>query len=194
MSTVRGRGSPESWVWDYFSIKDNSIRMSVCDICGKEERHRIYSVCSKNMRKHLSTHNDIYNNIIDKKVIHWESHFERVQCSTDSISGNIKCQYCNEYNNILLRICKGPDMEFHLYVYHNVTKTDWNYLENWRDKNTKDYYTVTWKPTESIKRTRLCKQCVSHQFQRSNLCIMLKHLIQVHGVIPNVPSEKLPEE
>jgi len=157
------RGSPQSWTWDYFSIKDNAIRMSVCDICGKEEKHRIYSDCSKDMRKHLSTkHTDIYNKIEDINEIHWESHFERVQCSTDSINGNIKCQYCNEYNDILLRVFKGKTMESHLKEEHNVTENDWNYLEDWRDKNTEDYYDLTQEHIRSIKKTRLCKKCGHH--------------------------------
>jgi len=86
----------------------------------------------------------------------------------------------------------GDTMKDHLKKDHNVTETDWNYLENWRDTNTKEYYELIRRPTESIKRTRLCKQC-DHQFQRSNLCIMLKHLIQVHNLIPDVPSDKLPK-
>jgi len=97
-------GRHESWVWDYFSIKDNGIGMSVCNICGKERSYRIRTNCL-NMRRHLSTkHTDIYNKIINKTAIYWESHFERMQCLTDSIHGNIKCKHCDEYNDILLGV------------------------------------------------------------------------------------------
>jgi len=120
-----------SWVWDYFSIKDNGIGKSVCDICGKEQSYKIYTDCLNDMRKHLSTkHTEIYNKIINKKTIHWESHFERVQCLTNSIHGNIKCKHCDKYNDIL-RVWKGATMEDHFKEDHNVRKRDWNYFQDW---------------------------------------------------------------
>jgi len=131
-----GSDSPQSWIWDYFSIKDDTIYMSVCDICGEEQRHIICHDDLYDMRRHLYTkHTAIYKEITHTRgVIHWESHFERVQCSTDSINGNIKCKHCTEYNDILLRVSKGITMGSHLKKEHYVTKHHWKYLENWRDE------------------------------------------------------------
>ncbi|XP_025266934.1 uncharacterized protein LOC112638822 [Camponotus floridanus] len=110
MSTEHGTSrSTKYWAWDYFSIKEDSISISVCDICAPRT------------------------------------------------------------------------METHLKDKHNVTKNEWECLQNWRDTNlTKKYYNLTQEKGELIKRTKKCTKC-DHEFQRSNLCIMLKHLIQVHN-------------
>jgi len=117
---------------DYFSIKDEAIGMSVCDICGEEQRHRMHPDDLDDMRRHLSTnHTAIYNEIRYTAVIHWESHFERVQCSTDSINDNIKCEHCNEYNDILLQVWKERTMESHLKVDHNPDNKNTSKVRLW---------------------------------------------------------------
>lgn len=190
MSTEPGeeqerRGRNIRWMWDYFSIKDDDINKSVCDICAINQIHNLNSADLTNMRRHLAfNHTSIYRVAIKRQIIHWESHFERVQCSTHSTKVNIKCKHCDVSRNssdkpykILLRVSTGRTMESHLKEEHNVTKSDWEYLQGWRNTNTQDYYDLTEKP---IKRTRSCKKCPRYKFRRSNLCIMLKHLIQDH--------------
>jgi len=86
-------------------------------------------------------------------------------------------------------------MEKHLLVAHNVTEDNWNELQNWRNKNTTDYYDITEIFEERmgpIKRIRSCKKC-GYIFPQSNLIIMLKHLIETHNCIPDIPRDQLPK-
>jgi len=58
MSEHGKAGRHQSWMWDYFSIKDNAIRTSVCDICHKGIRHTMNPNDMLCMRKHLSVHHE----------------------------------------------------------------------------------------------------------------------------------------
>ncbi|XP_025263039.1 uncharacterized protein LOC112637472 [Camponotus floridanus] len=181
-SVKRRRPVFKSWMWDYFSIKNDAISMSVCDICGTERGHEKNKLDLDNMSEHLSTnHQDNYKIFIMKQKKDWESFFGRVKCSTHStISINIKCKLCNSYKKELRIYIKSENMETHLEDEHNVTESEWERLRNWRDTNLNEkYYILTEEKGELIKRTEMCKKC-RHKFERSNLCIMLNHIIQVH--------------
>jgi len=118
-----------------------------------------------------------------------------MQCSTDdvidSVTGNIKCKHCNQYD-MSLRVSIADPMREHLEEEHNVMIKNWKYLQAWRNVKTREYYNLIWGPTESIGRTKWCKRC-GHHFRRSNLIIMVKHLMQSHSFIPYINLDKLPK-
>ncbi|XP_025267002.1 uncharacterized protein LOC112638831 [Camponotus floridanus] len=136
---------------------------------------------------HLSTmHTEIYKEIEKIRSKEWEVFFERVPCSTDTSSVNVKCKLCaqNPYDIKLRLYMRCDTMETHLKYVHNVTVNEWRDLKNWRDAIlTETYYDLIEEyedqKIESIKKTKMCKKC-KHKFPYSNLCIMLKHFIQYH--------------
>lgn len=180
--TKKIKSSPQRLGMGLFSIQDNSITTPVCNLCHKTKSLGRNESDAKDMNIHLSfKHSAIYQTLGQKK--NWDSHFVKVQCSTNSTNINIQCKYCdpnsNPYNKEL-RIYLDGSMINHLRDEHNIEINEWRNLENWRDTNlTENYYNLIQQDYELIKRTRFCKKC-GYQFRRSNLCIMLKHLIRDH--------------
>jgi len=197
------------WKWNYFTLE--SLSIIKCSLCDSVFTPRL--VTSRQLRRHLkhnehdTKHQGAFKklkqpNQNQKGTLRWDSHY-KIESSNIILKPNIKCTYCEvdiPIPNDEQFIRAPRDLGKHLKTAHNIEFKNWKALRKWIYKKASDYFNIM--PRDNMPpsmeevcviKVDTCRKC-NVKIGAKNAIMFVKHLIEKHFEIEELPSDIIPNE